>query len=327
MIEILSTSGLATVQDLGRDRHYRHGVSIGGAMDRVALVLGNALLGNPDGAAAVEIPFFSFKVRFRAATEFALTGADCNADLDGAPVLPNWAKCARDGQILTLDAPKSGSYAYLSVAGGVDVPELLGSRSTHLRAVFGGLEGRTLREGDILAIGSPDALPPLPEGGFGAESPQQVFPSPDGMTDATPLRVLPAAEADHFDAESRRLFFATAWRISPQSGRSGYRLTGPTLDLADPLEMRSHGIVPGVIQVPTGGSPIVQTADSQTAGGYPKIATVIEADLWRLAQARIGSRLRFVETTYPEAVAALEELRAYVVKVRHLAKTVRGLER
>ena len=287
-------------------------------------MLGNALLGNPDGAACVEIPLFPFKAKFSATTEFALTGADCEADLDGVPVLPDWAMTAETGQVLSLNPPRKGVYAYLAVQGGIDVPELLGSRSTHLRAAFGGLEGRILREGDALKTGSPVALPPLPKGGVGAGMPAMTV---DGDTQETLLRVLPAAEYPSFDAESRRLFVQTAWRITPQSSRAGYRLSGPVLDLAEKLEMRSHGIVPGVIQVPMGGSPIIQTADSQTSGGYPKIATVIEADLWRLAQTRIGGHLRFVETTFSDAVAALESLRAHIGKVRFLSKTYRELVR
>lgn len=337
MIEVLSTRGLVTVQDLGRDRHYRYGVSVGGAMDRLSLALGNALLGNPDGAAAIEVPVFPFRVRFRSATEFALTGADCDADLDGMPVLPNWAMAAVDGQVLTLKPPVAGAgaYAYLAVRGGIDVPKMLGSRSTHLRAGFGGYEGRTIQEGDTLKIGSPDepvtSLPPIPIGGFGAEAPRSGLPSASvaSASDASPtrLRVLPAAEYERFDAASRRIFWETSWRITPQSSRAGYRLSGPTLNLTEPLEMRSHGIVPGVIQVPMGGSPIVQTADSQTAGGYPKIGTVIDADLWRLAQAGIGAYLQFVETTYPDAVAALKSDQVYVDKVRFLSKTYRGFDR
>jgi biotin-dependent carboxylase-like uncharacterized protein len=335
MIEILSTRGLAAVQDLGRDRHYRFGVSIGGAMDRVALALGNALVGNPDDAAAIEIPVFPFRVAFRSATEFALTGADCNADLDGVPVLPNWAMPVREGQVLTLNAPLAGAFAYLSILGGIDVPKVLGSRSTNLRAAFGGHDGRVLREGDVLSGGSAaesvSARYPIANGGFGAEAPESAlaFAGADGMEGerTTMLRVLPAAEYDRFDEESRKAFWESRWRITPQSNRSGYRLAGPSLTLTTSLEMRSHGIVPGVIQVPMGGTPIIQTADSQTAGGYPKIATVIEADLWRLGQAPIGTYLRFIETAYPEALAALELIRTYLGKVRFLVETCRRMPR
>jgi allophanate hydrolase subunit 2 len=137
------------------------------------------------------------------------------------------------------------------------------------------------------------------------------------------IRVLPAAEYDRFTPASRDVFWSAAWKITPQSDRYGYRLAGPRLDLVAPIELRSHGIVPGVIQVPHGGQPIVQMRDAQPSGGYPKIATVIEADLWRLGQAPIGSRVRFLESTWEEALAALDETARWLAKVHELA-TLQG---
>jgi allophanate hydrolase subunit 2 len=154
-----------------------------------------------------------------------------------------------------------------------------------------------------------------------AFAPANAAPSETGGV--TALRVLPAAEYSYFDKASRETFWNVNWKITPQSSRAGYRLDGPTLDLAEPIEMRSHGIVPGVIQVPSGGVPIIQLADSQTAGGYPKIGTIIEADLWRLGQAKLGASLRFVETTYLEALEAADSVHAYLDKVRNLADAYR----
>jgi len=329
MIEILSSTLLATVQDLGRDHHFRFGVSLCGAVDRLALAVGNLLLGNPENAAGIEIPILPFQVRFRSDTAFALTGAPCEADLDRAKVLPWWAMPARKGQTLSLRAPADGMRAYLLVAGGIDVPVVLGSRSTQLRGELGGHFGRTLQKGDILATGSPDgpkALPfSLPEAGFGVIPPARALPrvgtTDDANDNLTALRVLPAAETSYFKPDSLESFWHAEWKITPQSNRAGYRLDGPKLTLTRQIEMRSHGIVPGVIQVPSGGAPIVQLADSQTAGGYPKIGTVIEADLWRLGQAKLGSRLKFIQTPYKEALEAQDQVRAYLDKVRNLAAT------
>ena len=312
MIEILSATALASVQDLGRRGSLRYGVGTAGAMDPLALTVANLLLGNDENAAAIEIPVFPFQVRFSADCAFALTGADCTARLDGQPLLPWWAHQARKGQELALGLPQAGngpraSRAYLALAGGVDVPEILGSRSTQLRGAFGGHEGRTLRQGDILPAGAAERPCPV---GFGLMPPALALPlERDGMVAA---RVLPAAEYRCFDEASRAAFWSGAWKITAQSDRYGYRLAGEALVPTATMEVLSHGIVPGVIQVPHSGQPIIQMRDAQPSGGYPKFGTVIEADLWRLGQAPIGSLVRFIETSWEEAVAALDETRSWL---------------
>ena len=321
MIEILSASALATVQDLGRSDALRWGVGTAGAMDPLALAAGNILLGNDAGAAAVEVPVFPFQVRFMRDSAFALTGVDCAARLDDAPLLPWSAGQARAGQVLSLGLPRVGAWpasrAYLCLAGGVDVPEVLGSRSTQLRGAFGGLEGRALRQGDVLRAA--DSGPRTT--GFGLVPPALALPL---QLDGVPaMRVLPAAEYTHYTEASRAAFWAGAWKITAQSDRYGYRLAGPVLEAQKTVEMRSHGIVPGVIQVPSGGQPIVQMRDAQPSGGYPKLGTVIEADLWRLGQAPIGSRVRFIETTWEQATAALDETDAWLAEARRLVDLAR----
>ena len=315
MIEVLSSAALATVQDLGRNGSLRWGVGTAGAMDNLALAAGNLLLGNDANAAAVEVPVFPFKLRFDADCAFALTGADCAARLDEAPLLPWWVHQARAGQTLTLGLPQGGlhrgSRAMLCLAGGVDVPEVLGSRSTQLRGAFGGHEGRALRRGDVLrAVGEGQSC----QTGFGLVPPALSLPlQVDGRL---AVRVLPAAEYLGFEEASRAAFWAGEWKITAQSDRYGYRLDGEALRPIAPMEMRSHGIVPGVIQVPHSGQPIIQMRDAQPSGGYPKFGTVIEADLWRLGQAPIGSRIRFIECTWDEAVAAQDEIEAWLDRVR-----------
>jgi len=319
MIEILSASALATVQDLGRLGALRWGVGTSGAMDPLALAAGNLLLGNEAGAAAIEVPVFPFQVRFTDGGAFALTGADCAARLDDVPLLPWWVGEARAGQVLTLALPRAGAWrasrTYLCLPGGVDVPAVLGSRSTQLRGDFGGHEGRTLRQGDLLRAGAAESSS-TPVGGFGLVPPALALPL---QVDGVPaMRVLPAAEYTHYTEASRDAFWAGEWKITSQSDRYGYRLAGTKLEASTSVEMRSHGIVPGVIQVPPGGQPIVQMRDAQPSGGYPKLGTVIEADLWRLGQAPIGSRVRFIETTWDEAVAALDQTRDWLANVQRL---------
>ena len=330
MIEILSSAALATVQDLGRDGHLRYGVGTSGAMDRVALQVANLLIGNEPGAAGVEVPVFPFRLRFVADCDFALTGADVDARLDDEPLPPWWAQRARRGQVLTLGAPARGARCYLALEGGVDVPLVLGSRSTQLRGEFGGYEGRTLRQGDVLrAVGRADggaAAGGTAErsggAGHGAQPPEFALLLGDAATNdavrLTTVRVLPAGEYDEYDAASQQAFWQQRWKVTGQSDRYGYRLEGVALRAKAPVEKRSHGIVPGVIQVPPSGQPIIQLRDAQPSGGYPKIGTVIEADLWRLAQARPGSQLAFVEVDYEAALDAQAAVEAYLAQVRRL---------
>ncbi len=315
MIEVLSTGALNTVQDLGRDGCLRWGVGTAGAMDGLALAAGNLLLGNDTNCAAVEVQVFPFKVRFLANCDFALTGADCDARLDDTPLMP-WAThgaCA--GQILTLNLPRLGalrrSRTYLSLPGGVDVPIVLNSRSTQLRGAFGGVGGRALRTGDRLHATTPACL----EGrALGLVPPEVAMPL---HLDGCPaMRVLPAAEYAQYTAASQSAFWSSEWKITPQSDRYGFRLAGEPLQAIAPLEMRSHGIVPGVIQVPPDGQPIVQMRDAQPTGGYPKMGTVIEADLWRLGQMPIGSRIRFMETSWEEALEALLQTQAWLADTK-----------
>lgn len=323
MIEIVHAAALASVQDHGRFGHYKDGLGQAGAMDRVALALGNALLGNQTDAAAIEVPMFPFSVRFEEPLSIAVTGADCAPELDGMLLPPDWAFDVQPGQTLRLGPTKSGCRAYLCVSGGIDVPLVLGSRSTQLREEFGGFEGRTLRSGDRLrATGS---LAGLPENGLGAMTPSLTLPlgSPSVIT----VRVLPAAEYGRFTPEARTSFWQSGWKVTNQSNRAGYRLEGPPLELEDAPELRSHGVVPGVIQVPRGGQPIIQMADAATMGGYPKIGAVIEADLWRLGQARPGDLLQFMETEYETAVAAAAGVEAFLEGVGAQARRQRAASR
>ena len=334
MIELLSAGTLSTVQDLGRLSHLRFGVGTSGAMDRLALQAGNLMLGNPASAAGIEVPVLPFQVRFLQDVDFAVTGADAAAQLDGVALAPWWTRRARAGQVLTLGGAgpgfRSGARSYLLLAGGVDVPVVLGSRSTQLRGQFGGHHGRALLKGDVLPGQPALALAGGPDAGFGLMPPDLALPQREffaAQSDkaVTAMRVVPAAEYDNFDAASLQNFWGTDWKISAQSDRYGYRLSGVALALRETMETRSHGIVPGVIQVPHSGQPIIQMRDAQPSGGYPKIGTVIEADLWRLGQARAGSLIRFVPSTYEQAVAALKPIEAYLSKVRHLSALYRQL--
>ena len=196
---------------------------------------------------------------------------------------------------------------------------MLGSRSTQLRGAFGGHEGRSLQNGDAVPMADPGGRL---RSGFGLVPPGLVLAcEADGVA---AVRVLPAAEYECFTSASHDALWSTPWKITPQSNRYGYRLEGQQLKPVRPLELRSHGIVPGVIQVPHGGQPIIQMRDAQPSGGYPKIGTVIEADLWRLGQAPIGSSIRFVQCNWDQALDALAETRRWLKNACRLVELHRS---
>lgn len=319
MIEILKTKPLTLVQDLGRLEARQYGVGTAGAMDPVALQAGNLMLGNEAVAAGIEISLFPFHVRFLADGPFALTGADCRATLDGEPVPPWWTRSARAGQELRLQAPRDAlrSRAYVCLAGGVDVPLVLGSRSTQLRGSIGGHEGRMLRAGD--RIGRRTGPTP-PEAGleFGIAAPEMGTGADGQGAEAAAervIRVMPASEFELFAPASIHAFWQAAWSITAQSNRAGYRLDGPVLHFEKYVEMHSYPVIPGLIQVPPGGQPIVQMMDANVSGGYPKLGVVIGADLWKLGQAGLGSKVRFVPCTQAQAVASRQMLGRYLNRV------------
>jgi biotin-dependent carboxylase-like uncharacterized protein len=328
MIEVLSCGALTTVQDLGRSGHRRVGVGLSGAMDPVALRTANALLGNDPNAACIEITASAFRARFQGDIAFAICGSDAAAELSGLPIPPWWAHRARGGDELTLRAPKTGMRTYLSVRGGIDVPFVLGSRSTDVKSAFGGHEGRMLQGGDRLGW-CPAVPAPLPERGFGVTPANQALTvaAPCGSTSSViAVRVIPAAQYDDFPPSMLELFWGNEWVVRPESNRMGLRLSGPDLIPSRHEELLSHGILPGVVQVPPGGQPIVQACDANTVGGYPKIAVVIEPDLWRLGQVRLGGRIRFVEAGRADAEAAAAQLDDYLLRIQRSARLARGLQ-
>ncbi|MHC8333571.1 5-oxoprolinase subunit C family protein [Pseudomonas sp. LB3P25] len=301
MIEILSTGALNSVQDLGRKGYLNIGVGQSGAMDRLALSTANIMVGNPTDFAGLEIVLFPARLRFITDSRFALTGADALAHLDGFELPPNWVCDGKAGQTLIIQAPRRGARVYLAFAGGIDVPVLLGSRATDLKSGYGGLEGRGLIRGDQLSLNLPRAKS---TGSCGLAGVREL-PS---LTTATVIRVLPAAQYEDFEDEARERFFSEPWQVTQEANRMGMRLSGSELKLRSPLELLSHGILPGTVQVPPSGQPIIQMAEANTCGGYPKIANVIDADLSLLAQAPVGSKLRFLEIDLAEAIEAQKQL-------------------
>ena len=295
MLEVIKPGLLTTVQDRGRWGYQCYGVAVAGAMDAFALASANLLVGNPEGAAGLEMTLLGPTLRFHRETNFALAGADLGPRLNGEPI-SNWTcHLAEPGALLDFAGRKSGLRAYLAISGGVDVPHIMGSRATYLLGRFGGLEGRALKFRDRLPILPPAAQPRNFAG--------RVFPE-----DHRPpyrknpmLRVVPGPFADFFSREAIQVFFSTEYTITPQSDRMGYRLQGEPLRRQKPKELISCGLANGTIQVPPDGQPIILLADRQSIGGYPIVATLILADLPLIAQCAPGDQLRFSPVSIDEA--------------------------
>jgi KipI family sensor histidine kinase inhibitor len=303
-VEVVEPGLLTTVQDRGRFGHRRQGVPWAGAVDAPALRAANLAVGNAPGAAALECAVAGPVLRFLAPVRLAVTGGDLGAFLHREDMGP-WAVpsgtvvLARPGNRLSFRGRRAGCRAYVALAGGVDVPEVLGSRATDLASGFGGLEGRALRAGDRLGTGASRGDPGR-EGGA---------PRGDaaGRRPAT-LRVVLGPQDDHFTAESVERFLAGQYAVTAASDRIGCRLDGPPLEHARGGEIPSDGMVPGSVQVPPDGRPIVAMADGPTTGGYPKVATVIGADLPQLAQVVAGEdAIRFTALSVEDARRAARE--------------------
>jgi len=300
--EVVRAGLLTTVQDRGRIGCQKFGVTVSGAVDEVALRVGNILVGNDQNAAGLEISLLGPRLRFRADAVLALTGAELDADLDGQPVPWYEAFRIRTGQVLDIRHCTKGLRAYLTLGGGIDVLVRLGSCSTSLAAGFGGFEGRALRDGDVLSVG-PAVGAPVRFAGRGAATCWR----PEFGSSQT-VRIVFGPQEDAFTEMGRRTLVESTYEVSPSSDRMGCRLEGPAIRHVGPADIISDWIPLGGIQVPGNGKPIVLLADRQTTGGYTKIATVIGPDIPRVAQLRPGETLRFQGISLGEAQAAARAL-------------------
>ncbi len=301
-LQVVEPGMLTTVQDRGRYGYQRFGVPVSGAMDEFALRAANLLVGNDDTAAGLEMTVAGPRVQFLADTWIAITGADLSAELDGEP-LPRWQGVEVSAEsILRFGGPRDGVRAYLAVAGGIDVPLVMGSRSTYVKAAIGGLSGRALVSGDTL-----DALPAAEGIEFEMRRLPDGFDAPR-YGDEHAIRVVLGPQHQAFSQEAILTFSSSAYVVSPESDRMGYRLQGPEIEHEVSPDIVSDGSPPGAVQVPGEGVPTVLLADRGTTGGYTKIATVISADLGRLAQAMPGQSVNFKAITVEEAQQLRREL-------------------
>ncbi|ANF96769.1 biotin-dependent carboxyltransferase family protein [Paenibacillus bovis] len=298
---------LTTIQDIGRTGYGRDGVSITGAMDRPAHVIANWLVGNTGHEPALEITLAGFVAEFTADCWIAVTGGQLTPMIDGQ-LLPMWRPVyVRQGSRLSFKKVESGCRAYLAVAGGWDVPSVMGSASTYLRAGIGGYRGRALREGDLLGTSTEHCMLPELSDELDRDSslyavPWQVSPLLlPSQTGKPVIRILPGRQWEDFTAASRHSLLEESYRVTPQSDRMGYRLSGSALELESSQEYLSEAVTHGTIQVPADGQPIVLMSDRQTLGGYAKIAQVISLDLPVMAQLAPGDYIRFEKVSIAEA--------------------------
>jgi antagonist of KipI len=294
---------LTSVQDLGRPGFGVMGISPSGAADPVSLRIGNRLLGNPENATALEMTLIGGHFQFSDKTMIAITGADFSAAI-GRNRVPQYQSLAINTEETLEFGPSTGrARAYLCVQGGIDVPEFLGSRSTHLLSGHGGHEGRALRKGDVLKIGkcSPDfRCRRLAGEGHTNLVPRTVF------------RVTQGPQWDLFSDAAKRTFFDETYRVTEVADRTGIRLEGAPLELKLDRDMLTEGVALGAVQIPRDGKPIILFVEQQTTGGYPKIANVIGADLNRVGQLQSYHEIRFELVGWEAARALFLRLEEYL---------------
>jgi len=305
-----SAGFLASVQDLGRTGFRQSGISIGGALDSHALRVANALVGNQDSAAGLEATLGNLRLRFDDQRIVAWCGGAFAVRVGEENLPPGHACFVAKGEELVMAAPEAGSRGWLAISGGINVPLVLGSRSTDLRGNFGGHEGRALRDGDQLPLGETSSSPDRAAEMFGDRKVTEWTAPSAWVTTAARdrfLRVVPGADWARFTAEAQTSLVGAPFTVTLDSDRMGVRLEGPDLTRNDPTDLLSEAVVPGTLQVPPNGKPILLLGDCQTIGGYPKIAHVITVDLPIAAQLWPGDLVRFQEVSLAEAQDLLRE--------------------
>ncbi|MGL4810268.1 MAG: biotin-dependent carboxyltransferase family protein [Beijerinckiaceae bacterium] len=305
-LEVITCGPGTSFQDMGRIGYQKFGVSPSGAADKAGLIIANALVGNADGVAAIEFVLMGGQFKLAGGpVRIALAGADASLRVDDAAIAPLTSATVQDGQTVTIGPARSGTFFYLAVSGGLHVPPALGSLSLHGRTGIGGFQGRVLQAGDQIPLHS-----------VAISGAEQHVAAPF-VHESGPLRVMLGPQAGNFTEAGIATFLSAPYTISANADRMGFRLVGENIEHnAKGYNIVSDGIASGGIQVPGNGQPIILLADKQTTGGYPKIATVISADLARLAQMRPGGVIQFTSVTRESALDALRQYHAGIEAAR-----------
>ncbi len=303
-ITVLNPGLLTTIQDQGRVGYQRFGVPVSGAMDPRSASFANILVGNPEDEAVLECTMLGPQLRFDKDNCFAICGGDLGAALDGQAVETYRVIQAKAGQVLRFTAPKAGCRAFVAFAGGLDVPQVMGSRSTYMKAKIGGYQGRKLEKDDVIGFRAPKAtLPRLAD--------RQMRPEFVAQPVYT-LRVVLGPQDDYFTQSGIDTFLNSEYAVTQEFDRMGCRLEGDAIQHKDGGDIISDGISFGAIQIPSSGKPIIMMADRQTTGGYTKIANVITADFRIMAQLKAGDKVRFQQVPVQFAQDVLLAQRAAV---------------
>lgn len=293
-IEVISPGPLSTIQDEGRFGFMNTGFSPGGAMDSYSLKIANILVGNAPGDGAVEMTMMGATFKFSCKSVIALTGADMEPSLNGKEIEMYKGIEVSEGDILTLKMAKCGMRTYMAVAGGFDLPRIMGSMSTNLKCALGGYEGRKLKAGDRLPLRASVDIFHI---GHRKTRPENNYEN------EISVRVVLGPQEDYFTENGIKTFLSSSYTVSDKSDRMGVRLDGEKIENINGVDIISDGIQTGSVQIPASGTPIIMMADRQTTGGYAKIATVISSDLNKIAQAKAGTRINFEAVSLKEAVA------------------------
>jgi len=312
-LAVLSPGAYTTIQDRGRFGYQKVGVPISGVLDIFAFRVANMLVGNPGHFAVLEMTIMGPRLEIRAEVDIAVTGADMGVSLNGRPVEQWTSLRVRPGDILNLQQVKSGCRTYLAVGGGIDVPEVMGSRSTYVGGRLGGLYGRPLKEGDVIQSVETRLL------ARARRMPPELIPQYGSNVAA---RAIPGPQDDFF-SQGLETLFSSDFMVSAKADRMGYRLQGPEIQLRPgvPRSIISEPSMPGGIQIPPDGQPIILLVE-QTVGGYAKIATVISTDLARIAQATPGDTIRFEKVSLEEAHWLYRERKKFFQKLEQILSPV-----
>jgi len=308
VVKVVDPGIYTTIQDIGRYHYQKSGIPVNGAMDAFSCKVANILVGNSEDEACFEATLVGPELQFDSDMYIAVTGADISPNLNGKEIEMWVALKVSRGDILSFGTVKSGCRCYISVSGGLDVPVVMGSRSTYVRGKIGGYEGRILKAGDQIntgqKVGKCAILVKLPENFI-----------PIYKNEIT-VRVIPGPQDDYFTKEGIKTFISFEYCVTNEADRMGYRLDGPKITHINGADIVSDGITIGSIQIPGNGLPIIMMADRQTTGGYTKIATIITPDIDHVAQLKPGDKIRFKPITIEEAY---EVYRQYILKLENIS--------
>lgn len=309
-IKIDNPGLMTTVQDLGRYGYQQYGVLVSGAMDHVAARLANILAGNDDNEGLLETTIMGLKIEFISSAVIAITGGDLQPALNDKSIAMNKSVPVNAGDCLTFRGMKKGCRSYIAFSGGIDVPVVMGSKSTFLKAQIGGYEGRALKAGDILNIGE---LKTFMSDIAGREIAENFYEYGSSIVE---LRIVLGPQDDAFTEKGIETLFSNEYTVTNNCDRMGYKLEGEKIQHKDGADIISDGIAMGAIQVPSKGTPIIMMADRQTTGGYTKIGNVITADLPKVAQAKPGDKIIFKKSTLEEAHNLIKGLEYKIDQVK-----------